>query len=629
MKKALVMTFVLVLGFGLFAWAQTWEGTWDTDITVYPSVAEFSDFIGFDSDLTVTYSIGGWDFSMDADFTEAGMDGLDFGANGVIGAFTFDIDMDFEPMYLTDVTTAYTSLLNLTTAEKAAACLQTDSWKYASKTVTNTYVPAFDDLTASVDVSIAGVSIGALFFLESTDSDVSKTYTNWEFLLFPVQVNATGTTQTAPTVGTSTVASSVKVGSGWKFTLSGSLAGATATSYTYFNLREYMYNDYMALLGYTTYTKNVLKKYGSIYGLACDGCVPFFYEEYILIEGLAFADCLTVDMGLMFTCCDFQWVGFLLRDIGLGCCWDLGFDLFFKFETTAKTVTFEPEITLANACFTLDAAVTYSATSGTFSITGIEIEGISYTHDFNGVTVTFAQTWDYTDNPLIGTASTITHWNGNYLYFWKPDANETDNSVLPVAPATTVPGAIDSTGAGAYVLTAIGCSKEIATVYNKLSLDFDADGCCGGLFDLDVDTYFGSIATWDLEAVYGTYYWDENNNGAYLGANEVIEYLGAAWGYADYVLVTSSTTDVVPAASVYVAGETECNECPTADTINESSKLVGFYGNTGTAKTSLLGWVETDAEIVFGVGSNISLGLGLDVNWWGWDNISFSIEFTW
>ena len=86
MKKALVVAMVMVLGLGLFASAQTWEGTWDTDITIVPAAATFADFIGsFDSDLDVDFIVGGWDFGMTSDFSAIGLDGLGFTAEGVLG----------------------------------------------------------------------------------------------------------------------------------------------------------------------------------------------------------------------------------------------------------------------------------------------------------------------------------------------------------------------------------------------------------------------------------------------------------------------------------------------------------------------------------------------------------------
>jgi hypothetical protein len=607
MKKALVIALMFVLGLGLFASAQTWEGTWDTDVTVYPAAAVFSDFIGFDSDLTVTMSVGGWDFSMDADFSVGGMDGLGFDAEGVIGAFSFDINLDFEPMLLSSRITTYTNL----TVQTGGACLTTvDTWTYDTATTVSTYGPAFDDLTVEGSVNIAGLSFGALFYLKGTDMDQTKTYSNAYFAGVPLQFSQTEGVD-AFTVGTEPVLGTTKVGSGAKFTISGSFAGATITNYTYFNLSEYSYNDYQTIIveAPKTYIKNSLKMSGSLIGLVCPGCNVMFTRNYTLIEGLVpFGDCLTVDLAIDFTCCGFGGIGILFTDISLGCCWDLSFDFLIEFATTSKTMTLEPSMTFANGCFTIIAEV--DGTGNAF--TGIQLEGLSYSHAFNGVTVSFAATWDYYDNPLISWNSQITHNGASKVFFWKPDTH-------------LLGAAVDIDGKGDYVLDYAYCTKEVATVINKLSLDFDADGCCGGLFDLDVDTYFGNIAAYTLQNIYGTYYVDEDFDTA-LWDYEV-DFLGSDNEYSDYRLYVED-----PTAGSVTAVDAACDPCPApadAPIFKDSLKLYKDYGATGITLGSMLGWVETDADIVFGVGSNISLGLGLDVAWWGWQNISFSIEFIW
>jgi len=626
MKKALVLSLVLTLSLGFAAFAQTWVGTWDTDIVLDPSAVQFADFVTFDSDLTVTYTIAGWDFGVDVDFSVGGMDGLDFDAGGSLGAFVFDVDIDFEPMYKTDTTVAYTTLAMQSAADQTTlgtcSSLQTDSWIYTGKTTTYTHVPAFDDLTATGEVSIAGVTINGLFFLESTDSDEAVAHTTWHFGTLPQQASSGGSVTSVSVNQSSSqvaVTPSTKVGSGWRLKLSGSFGGATVTSYTYFNLIEKMYNDGNSSSAHD-YTYNSLKKYGSISGLACDGCSPAFYEQYALVEGLAFFnDCLTLDIGIRFTCCNFQWVGFLFKDIALGSFME--FDMLIKFETTAKTVTMEPEITLENACFSIDAALDYTA-GATFTLNAIEIEGFSYSQTFNGLTVAFAQSWDMTDNPLIGTASTITDYYNGYLHFWKPDANR-------FAPSANTPAVDMATGEGYWVLVDLACAKEVATVYNKLSIDYDADGCCGGAFDLDVDTYFGSVLAYNLTGVYGTYYYDILGDGTYAGlGTDIFEFLGPANGYADYVALTDVTDEEPDATAAAADPNDECDPCDTATYEDSDSMLVGYYG-AGTAVYTILGWVETDADIVFGVGSNISIGVGIDVAWYGWDELSLSVLFEW
>jgi len=524
----------------------------------------------------------------------------------VLGAFTFSADLDFEPMLLSSTATVYTGLQTTSTN-----CLtDTTTWTYATKTVTKTYGPAFDDLTVEGSVSIAGLNFGGLFYLKGTDMDGSKTYSSWEFASWPMQFSQTQGATAYTALKDFVVPGTTKVGTGAKFTISGSFAGATITNYTYFNLVEY--SDWAVSSYDVDHIATKLQMSGTLAGLECEGCNVMFTRNYTLIEGLApFGDCLTVDLAIDFSCCDFEGLSILFKDISLGCCWDLSFDFLVEFDTISKTMTLEPEMTFASACFTIAAEVVYSSEN---VISGIELEGLSYTHTFDGVAVSFAATWDQTDNPLIGTSGTITHYGASKVFFWKPDTHAVDAEGKRIA-------AINASGAGHYVLDSAYCSYEQATVINKLSLDFDADACCGGLFDLDVDTYFGSVKKYTLQGIYGTYYVDDDCSGAW----DEIDWLGPV---NKYVPGPDTTANKAPTVCSSTSADS-CDPCFTATTFKDYVKVDKDYDAGASIGGTILGWVESDADIVFGVGSNISLGLGIDVAWWGWENISFSVEFTW
>jgi len=591
---------VMVMGLGLFASAQTWEGTWDTDIVIVPAAGTFADFISsFDSDLDVNFLVGGWDFGMTSDFSQIGMDGLGFTAEGVLGAFSFDVDMDFVPMQVTAVATAYTGLQTA-----SSACLQTDSWTYTTKTVTKTYMPAFQDITVEGSVSIAGLNFGGLFFLKGTDADHAVVYTTWDWTTKPTQFSLTGTT-TVPTSTTVTVAGTTKVGTGAKFTISGSFGGATVTSYTYFNLSEYMYNTIAGLYG-TPHIADALQKYGTITGLVCEGCSVSFSEEYILVEGLApFGGCLELDMAARFTCCDFDYVKFLFKDITLGA-WGLDFDFLVTFTPTAKSMAFEPEITIAGACFTVSTELLYTDET----IEGLQIEGLSYSQTFNGLTLSFAASWDYSDNPLIGSYSTITHYGASKVYFWKPDTHRA---------ATDTDAAVNDSGVGNYVLDYAYCSYEKATVFNKLSIDYEADACCGGLFTFSSDTYFGSLASYTLTGIFGTYLFDSD---ATAGWDVNYDFLGTGGYFA------GDNTAVLADYDEFAADtEEDCDPCYVEGTYEENLLIDKDYSST--AIHSIFGWVESDIDVSIGVASNVTIDLGVDMAWWGWENISFGVTFEW
>jgi hypothetical protein len=465
------------------------------------------------------------------------------------------------------------------------------------------------------------LNFGALFFLEGTDADLAKAYSNYTTTAFIPQVGMTGAGSPVLQTTLLSVASSAKVGTGSKFTISGSFAGATFTNYTYFNLVEYSYNTLMgAIYEVPTYLADSLKMSGYIAGLECPNCNIMFTRNYTLIEGLApFGDCLVVDLAIDFSCCNFEGFAILIKDVSLGCCWDLGFDFLVEFDTAKKTMKLEPGMTFASSCFTIVADVVWADNT----VSGIKLQGLGYSHNFNGVTVSFAATWDYDNNPLVGSYGYIKHSYADQLHFWKPDVNASDNADLANAAGG---GAITSAGAGSWVMVDIDCSYDKAYVFNQMSISYEADACCAGALSFDVDTYFGTITRYTLKGVYGTYYWDDNNNGAYSGTEEVIDFLGGAYGYDDYVALLDPVGKI-PVAKVFKADTDACSPCPAVDTINESSKLVGYYG-TGTGITSILGWVETDAEVTLGLGSNVAFTLGIDVSWFGWGALTFGVEFT-
>jgi len=618
LKKALVVAMVMVLGLGLFASAQTWEGTWDTDIVIVPAAATFADFISsFDSDLDATFTVGGWAFGMTSDFSQIGLDGLGFTAVGVLGAFSLDVDMDFAPMKLIQVETSYVGL-EIDTVN--ANCLsQTNSWTYESKIVKKTYMPAFDDLTVIGSVSIAGVNFEGLFYLKGTDADHATKYSQYTATAVPTQFSQTASA-TTPVLSTTllTVASSTKVGTGAKFTISGSFAGATLTSYTYFNISEKFYNTVMAAYG-TTSLENELQKYGTISGLVCEGCYTFFNEEYILLEGLAFG-CVSIDAAIDFTCCGFDHVSFLFKDLAFG--WGIDFDFLVKFTTSSKTMAFKPEITLDTECISIATELQFA--TGTKTITGLQIEGLSYTSEaINGLTVSFAATWDYTDNPLIGLYSTVTHYGASKVYFWKPD---THSSLLTTA---TPHPAVTSAGVGAWALDSAYCYYEKATVFNKLSLDYSADACCGGAFTLSANTYFGTIASYTLTGVYGTYYYDATETT--VGAWDVeLDFLGAANEWTDGLdadlVANAIDADDEPFFEAATASDDDCALCAAADATAVEYLLIDKDYTVGSI-SSILSWVESDVDLSIGVASNVTIDFGVDMAWWGWENISLGVTF--
>ena len=96
MKKALVLSLVMVLGLGVASFAQTLSGSWDTTITIDPTTPT----IGISSELIVTYEVSGWSFTSDTKLTDAGWQGQTFVVGGSLGAFTLGSTLTFDPTAL-------------------------------------------------------------------------------------------------------------------------------------------------------------------------------------------------------------------------------------------------------------------------------------------------------------------------------------------------------------------------------------------------------------------------------------------------------------------------------------------------------------------------------------------------
>jgi hypothetical protein len=166
------------------------------------------------------------------------------------------------------------------------------------------------------------------------------------------------------------------------------------------------------------------------------------------------------------------------------------------------------------------------------------------------------------------------------------------------------------------------CYYEKATVFNKLSLDYEADACCGGAFTLSADTYFGSIATYTLSGVYGTYYYDATTT---AGWDVELDFLGDDNEYTDGDNTGIGTLKQFATAT---PSDDDCALCPAAAaTAVEYLKIDKDY--TASSITSILGWVESDVDLSIGVASNVTIDFGVDIAWWGWESLSVGVTFEW
>jgi len=93
MKRALVLSLVVLFGLGVAAFADSLSGTWDTTIMMtFPGPT-----IGLDSTLDVTYEVSGWTFTSSTTIDETGWTDQTFDVGGALGAFTLGSFLDLDP----------------------------------------------------------------------------------------------------------------------------------------------------------------------------------------------------------------------------------------------------------------------------------------------------------------------------------------------------------------------------------------------------------------------------------------------------------------------------------------------------------------------------------------------------
>jgi hypothetical protein len=111
MKRALVLSLAVVFGLGIAAFAVgELHGEWDTKITIDPTATQIATFLDFETELTVTYSVGGWDFTSYSKITDDGWTKQYFEAGGSFGAFSIGSKLTF------NTTTLATTLWSVDTS---------------------------------------------------------------------------------------------------------------------------------------------------------------------------------------------------------------------------------------------------------------------------------------------------------------------------------------------------------------------------------------------------------------------------------------------------------------------------------------------------------------------------------
>jgi hypothetical protein len=431
----------------------------------------------------------------------------------------------------------------------------------------DTVKPVFDDWTVSGSVSIAGINLEGLFFLEGWGGGTTITTMGY-FYWGGCDLEQTG----------STVVAAGNTGAGWRFKMSGDVApGVTLTSYTYFNLSQ---ADATSKVGCPVIGKK------STFSIASDDCDVTFTEEYITLEGLGFGCVTDIDLALKLTCDGFSYFKVVVGSIPFLSFVDL--QLGITFSETSKVLTLCGSMdALGGDCFSIDVGLnTVSATLA--QITSLEIYGISVAYTWNGISFSSDTSFNTTKHAIKGNI-----YGPDEMAFLVPLTGMTKTTVCVDTCGTwTTVTDVCSIGADGYGYYEFVCvPTEYYEVWETFGIESAGDACCGGAFDFSIDIYFGTqyVLTgyaWDYECVVPT--------------TPIVGEFRWGTGVAPSTWTSPTTGDKLVKTSTYV---------------------------TGTAGT-LFGWVETEVAATFGIASNFSINFGLGVSVYGWESLDFGFELT-
>jgi len=563
---------VMVLGLGVWAAAASpFTGSWTTTIGIDVSAADFGDFFTkFNSSLAVDYTLGGWVFGSTSTFKLTGYSAQSFTGTGVLGAFSFSSTMAFSPMKVSVWT--YPDWTTTITTQTDANLVCSD-WKGTA----TTYKPAFLTWEATGSVSIAGVSMEGLFFLDQSNASVTK-----ELYLFLAPAS-TDYVQTD-----SVSAASAANGSGFRFTISGSAGGMTITSYTYFNLFEYKNSLWNAILGLPACPTIGMS---GVYEIYDAGCGVGFNEEYITVEGFTFG-CATIDLALDITCYGFGSLTALVQDVQIGGWLDLDFAI--TFTTSSKSFASCLAFTgMTTDCYTIEIGSASGPTIVGSTIGDITIHGVGLSYEWDGIT--FASYTELTKYSALFSSSTKwTYLNGhNTLGFLVPYVGIKTLAVVGDCDTDCV-DAVYWEYEDVFTLKCVPTKRF--RLWEKFQIASSADACCGGAFAFTLDTYFGEAE----ELLWYGYAFADTGETEYDDAVTLYGLAADAYVFADRSSAAKHE-GAVSAVAVYAAD---------ADL------------------TTLFGWAKSTVSVSLGIGSNFTVTVGGAIDAFGWESLDFGFTAT-
>jgi len=190
LKKLSFLIAALVVTYVFAGAASPFSGQWEGSIELAPSALIFGDFVSdITLELTLDYTLYGWEFGSESTFGLAGWTEQEFSAFGNLGGFTLDATIAFDPLIVSTV--VYTLADGVTYQTQSVTGVNTSgdstAWK---KSIWNcdTYdekvaygSAAFSSLQASAQVFFAGVNLDGLCYLKGNDFEAKTVSGKWVY----------------------------------------------------------------------------------------------------------------------------------------------------------------------------------------------------------------------------------------------------------------------------------------------------------------------------------------------------------------------------------------------------------------------------------------------------------------
>jgi len=435
MKRALVLSLLVVIGLAFAGSAQTFAGEWDTYLGIDVNETDIG-LAGFYSFLDMQYLIGGWTFESASLLSSAGLVGQWFEAYGSLGAFSAWSLLAFDPT-----------------------------------------LPAFLTFENVAEISIAGVDVFAAFAI--ADTYWAGITTN------DCQTAATGVVASGFALGGIGTAGDVRIGLEVTWNLYPTLYSV------------WLYGVYGGVSDWSWQPCNYIwDGRWFLGGLAPiqTGCDVVFSYLTAMVE---FPICCATITGMaMFDCATgFDFLNIVVKDIDLGIPWLKIWGMGITYTVAEKNIGYYFQLVGGDAvCFTPYLSVKMYENY----FDGIQLDALTFACDIGGCTFNWGHIFDRAwmsysgspQNPFWPYYPGASYFSegAEYSHYFTPTGSITTRSYCSFRVDTGI------TESDEDCPDALGPYAVYAYPNEMFGLSCDQDSCCGGLFSFDVYNFFHTTA---------------------------------------------------------------------------------------------------------------------------------------